>query len=576
MLRSALIVLASGTFLLGGVAGAQMSTQSAKSEAETLANGVVASSRDEILGEGAPQEVPGFEGTELPEAEYFDNPEQIIAAGEAARFSEEYDFVTNPYRPRFDRDELGIDNARIVEADPESFLGSFALGSSTGECQALPDAGTGELTYLESCNQGDAPYDENRSCQALLQVQVEGSVAYEHMCFLNLGIPNHPRVAGPCSSFQAAASAQGAQCSFAGVETVGEICLQGQFPNCTEPEPVDAAKYVCDKPVSGWLPKEIDTRRVVGESVNESACASTIAGADCSLESEVCTAPNETRTINGLAVTRPCWSWQRTYSCQGVVPANDCGALDARPECSFSHDECLSENEDGVCNVYDRWYSCTIPDQGPTQPPQFVCGDDIYCIDGECTQVERQASNEFKDAMVAVQVMGEVDANFDPDNVRIFGGENLKCSKKLFGISNCCSGKGVPLITPWLCNQEDRAVDEKDDAGLCHNVGSYCSAKVLGVCVTKKQSYCCFSSKLVRILQVQGREQLGIEWGKPKNPNCDGFLIEEFQRLDLSRMDFTEVYSEFVEAARLPDELEFSVQIQSRIQDYFNNATGGI
>ena len=69
-------------------------------------------------------------------------------------------------------------------------------------------------------------------------------------------------------------------------------------------------------------------------------------------------------------MTRPCWEWSRTYQCQGLLPANDCAALEARPECSFSHDECLSYDTDGTtCNVYDRWFQCTTPDTGTPPPP---------------------------------------------------------------------------------------------------------------------------------------------------------------------------------------------------------------
>ena len=49
--------------------------------------------------------------------------------------------------------------------------------------------------------------------------------------------------------------------------------------------------------------------------------------------------------------------------------------------------------------------------------------------------------------------------------------------------------------------------------------------------------------------------------------------LDEFARLDLSRMDFSEVYAEFTDAARLPDELETSILIQQKIDDYY--ARGG-
>ena len=110
------------------------------------------------------------------------------------------------------------------------------------------------------------------------------------------------------------------------------------------------------------------------------------------------------------------------------------------------------------------------------------------------------------------------------------------------------------------------------DPGLCAYVGTYCSSSFLGVCLTKRKVYCCFESKLSRILQEQGRQQLNKPWGKPKTEQCQGFTIDEFARLDLSKMDFSEVYAEFTDAARLPDELQATQDIQQKIEDYYARA----
>lgn len=67
----------------------------------------------------------------------------------------------------------------------------------------------------------------------------------------------------------------------------------------------------------------------------------------------------------------------------------------------------------------------------------------------------------------------------------------------------------------------------------------------------------------------QGRRQLPKPWDKPKEEQCEGFTLDEFARLDLGQMDFSEVYAEFTEAARLPDELETSILIQQKIEDYY-------
>src|SRR3546814_3354378 len=33
---------------------------------------------------------------------------------------------------------------------------------------------------------------------------------------------------------------------------------------------------------------------------------------------------------------------------------------------------------------------------------QYICGDDVYCINGDCEPIVREASTEFKDALVAL------------------------------------------------------------------------------------------------------------------------------------------------------------------------------
>ncbi len=123
------------------------------------------------------------------------------------------------------------------------------------------------------------------------------------------------------------------------------------------------------------------------------------------------------------------------------------------------------------------------------------------------------------------------------------------------------------------CSREEVLLHQRDAQGLCAYVGTYCSSSFLGVCLTKKKVYCCFESKLTRILQEQGRAQLPKPWGKPKTEQCLGFTLDEFARLDLSRMDFSEVYAEFTDAARLPDELQTSELIQQKIRDYYERSS---
>ena len=56
-----------------------------------------------------------------------------------------------------------------------------------------------------------------------------------------------------------------------------------------------------------------------------------------------------------------------------------------------------------------------------------------------------------------------------------------------------------------------------------------------------------FGSKLGRILQQQGRAQLGIGWG-----DCRGFTVAEVERIDFDRLDLSEFTEDLMDGGRAP------------------------
>lgn len=118
------------------------------------------------------------------------------------------------------------------------------------------------------------------------------------------------------------------------------------------------------------------------------------------------------------------------------------------------------------------------------------------------------------------------------------------------------------------CDQEDMETGMLRGSGMCHEVGSYCTAKFLGICLQKAKGHCCFNTKLGRIIQEQGRPQLksfnAVGWGTPKAPYCRGFTPEEFQALDFSKMDLSEYYSDI--EARTQSQIQ--IDMKGRIDAY--------
>ncbi|TVV76983.1 conjugal transfer protein TraN [Sphingomonas solaris] len=525
-------------------------------------------------------EVPGYAGTDLPQNVYYDDPDRLVVDGTAqANTDAAYGSVTDRDHSRatFSNAEILSTTSRgtTIVGDPNTYLEGESMGGTSGSCTPLPPASGSNGYYEATCNRGTRIEEGGAVCRTPLVVNVTpGTTKYLYTCenWATTTAQGNNNTSRRCFPTFNAPVASGV-CRERSRQTVTyNICRARRSRFCIEPdvEEGDTITYECDTPAVRRAYQTEVTGGVVSEHRDERMCSAATANQTCELSAETCVDPEpSTRTVSGVEVTRACWDWQRTYSCHRTSETSDCADLDGNGLCSYLRDECLDDPQEGACRVSQRVYKCPLP-AGPAADKQYVCGGDVYCLNGNCETIEREASTEFKDAVVALHSIGDAGKQFDPNNLTVFSGERDTCHKKIFGAANCCSGKGVPLLTPALCSAAEKKLDEKDDKGLCYKVGSYCSDKVLGVCVTSKDAYCCFGSKLARILQVQGRAQIGKAWGKPKTEQCKGFTIEEFQRLDLSKMDFTEVYAEFTEAAKLPDEVGTLGDIQHKIQGYYD------
>lgn len=106
------------------------------------------------------------------------------------------------------------------------------------------------------------------------------------------------------------------------------------------------------------------------------------------------------------------------------------------------------------------------------------------------------------------------------------------------------------VMEAMSCEPEEQQLGIKRGNSLCFKVGdNYCSKEVLGSCMEKSQGFCCFNSKLAKLVNKQGKEQLGVSLGTAEAPNCNGFTLDDFKKIDMGKMDLSEFLQDIV-----PDE----------------------
>ncbi len=427
----------------------------------------------------------------------------------------------------------------------------------------------------------------------------------------------------------------------------------------------------CGDPALPTPPNTIrvgDSYTIATDTLNNTQCQTYTDNPSCVIASHTCVEPAATRLINGLPVYRDCWSWQDDYSCLGTQQT-DCGALQAKG-CTLSSSQCLETAFNGQCSLTEKIYSCqSAPGSSSTVTD---CGGSKYCTGGNCFNTGHVPDTDFAQTAAMMEAMRQAGNYMDAASLRIFGGQGASCTKKLFGLVNCCKGSGggaalnnasimgfavsaggqglkygssymydalydnfhivrgldsalastpigslsggsslpfspsfslygftatwgaVPgalgsiggisfafdpttlaiqvglMILQELlsCDQQEKMLAMKKGQNLCRFTGSYCSSKIpiIKVCIEKTETYCCFNSRLARIINTSGGAQIG-----KAASDCTGFTPDEFASLDFSRIDLTEFTNEIMANVKMPSATAINTDSTATMQRKLNN-----
>jgi conjugal transfer mating pair stabilization protein TraN len=177
-----------------------------------------------------------------------------------------------------------------------------------------------------------------------------------------------------------------------------------------------------------------------------------------------------------------------------------------------------------------------------------------------------------------------------------FGAASFSSSFSFYGMSFSMGAEGLQFVSfdPWTfaaqiaiqiviklisCEQPEKVLGMKRGNNLCEFVGSWCSKEInylFGTaCIQHKESYCCFNSKLAKIINKGGKTQLRRDYGTAQAPNCSGFTANEMERLDFSQMDLAEFYGDLIKT--MPDLAARTVKntqlIQNRVTNYYSTGS---
>lgn len=323
-------------------------------------------------------------------------------------------------------------------------------------------------------------------------------------------------------------------------------------------------------------------------------CSALAAGGRCTAASaDVCVDGPSTKTIDGQPVTRACWQTRQTFTCASAAPTDECTPL-AAAGCTPAGSVCRQTDPGtGLCQIHEDTYGCPAP--AMTTTTVGGCPSSTLCIGPNCFDVSHPPDPDFARVASMMEAGREAGNYLDTASMQVFKGEADQCRKgPLHAYPDCCAanttgaamnnlavsgggsslvfdvlfptvavGSALGYVNPWAtavlaaldvltqCSPAEGRTALKEGAGLCHTVGDWCSQCAFpdpfsgkcAWCADRSDGKCCFNSKLARIINVQGRVQVGKGWGSPEFPDCSGFSIAQLESLDFAAMDLSEFYA---------------------------------
>lgn len=242
------------------------------------------------------------------------------------------------------------------------------------------------------------------------------------------------------------------------------------------------------------------------------------------------------------------WGQTVTYACRSSCK-DTCQELKARGCSRQPNPECLEK----IGNKCIRWrwkFKCKDRIEGREYS---FSKKNPFCLGGDCIDSSYEPDKDMLNALGYLSILEAARKELDgTKNISIFKGKNYSCTKFPLSFKDCCGCNGWGISAGLTgCDNDSKIVAKLREENKCIQIGTYCAEYVkvgfAKFCLRKKTVFCCFGSKFAKLLQEQGKRQLGISFGSAESPNCRGFTPQELARIDFSKLDLTEITNDVMD-----------------------------
>lgn len=289
---------------------------------------------------------------------------------------------------------------------------------------------------------------------------------------------------------------------------------------------------------------------------------------------------NEARTIPGypMPITREYWSEHKSFVCGAGPDIDECEAL-TKQGCEQIDSKCaVLKNE--LCVEFENTFKCGVPDYLTGEGLAFNQGT-LSFMKGNSQPVLGYEPKDFGEAVTHFNALTEMGKKLqdelggiigDANNPSVFQGQCSQCRVNLGSLfRDCCKLKGLLQGLFGQCNEEEKklAVAAVRNKRCVKVEGRYCHKKKLGICVEKRDSYCCYGSQLARIIQEIAHQQLGLSWGTAESPNCTPLTAAQLSQLNFDTPDAQQKLAEVLNDVQATAQEKFE-QVQKAVANMGN------